>query len=81
MLRFAGQSYKTNQLFYKMDKNQLLETLKNHNQFSANIKMYNHNSKTRFESPCLRHLEANNLCFNLIIVHFYNLESCLLCEM
>ena len=40
-------------------------------QFSRNIKMYNHNIKTSFVSPYLRHLGDNKAGFNLIIVHFY----------
>ena len=34
-------------------------------------KMYNHNIKTSFVRPCLRHLLANKPGFNLKIVYFY----------
>ena len=46
-------------------------------QLSTNIKMYSHNIKTSFLSPCLRHLGDNKTDFNLIIVHFISAENCL----
>ena len=40
-------------------------------QFYTGLKMYNHNIKNSFVSPCLCHLNANKTGFNPITVQFY----------
>ena len=66
-----GNACSTSKLGLKKSHTEKVCIVSYYIQFSRIIKMYNHNIKTSFDSPCLQALGANKTSFNLIIVHFY----------